>query len=93
MTLLYQHKSGLTRKEIAQNSKLNGKFLNTILENLEQCDFIAKMELFGRESTMVYRLVDFYTLFYFKFIAENINSTGSGGAIILTTREYGHGRD
>ena len=70
MALLYQHKSGLTRKEIAQNSKLNGKFLNTILENLEQCDFIAKMELFGRESTMVYRLVDFYTLFYFKFIAE-----------------------
>lgn len=70
VALLYQHKSGLTRKEIAQNSKLNGKFLNTILENLEQCDFIAKMELFGRESTMVYRLVDFYTLFYFKFIAE-----------------------
>lgn len=28
------------------------------------------MEMFGRESTMVYRLVDFYTLFYFKFIAE-----------------------
>ena len=40
---------------------------------MEQCDFIAKMELFGRESTMVYRLVDFYTLFYFKFVEKNLS--------------------
>lgn len=70
VTLLYQHKSGLTRKEIAQNSKINGRMLNTILENLEQCEFINKMGIFGRESNVVYRLVDFYTLFYFKFIAN-----------------------
>lgn len=70
VTLLYQHKSGMTRKEIARNTKINGTVLNTVLENLEQCDFIDKMEIFGRESNMVYRLVDFYTLFYFKFIAD-----------------------
>ena len=70
VTLLYQHKSGMTRKEIARNTKINGTVLNTVLENLEQCDFIDKMEIFGRENNMVYRLVDFYTLFYFKFIAD-----------------------
>lgn len=70
VTLLYQHKSGMTRKEIARNTKINGTVLNTVLENLEQCDFIDKMEIFGRESNMVYRLVDFYTLFYFKFISD-----------------------
>ncbi len=70
VTILYNHKSGLTRKEIAHSSKLNGKYLSTILENLEQCNFIAKMEMFGHESTIIYRLVDFYTLFYFKFIAD-----------------------
>lgn len=71
VTLLNQHKSGLTRKEISLKSKVNGKFLNTILENLEQCGFVAKMEMFGRKNTMIYRLVDFYTLFYFKFINQN----------------------
>ena len=60
----------MTRKEIARNTKINGTVLNTVLENLEQCDFIDKMEIFGRENNMVYRLVDFYTLFYFKFIAD-----------------------
>lgn len=69
VTLLYQHKSGMTRKEISNSSKLNGTALNTILENLEQCGFIDKVGTFGRESCLVYHLVDFYTLFYFKFIA------------------------
>ncbi len=66
--LLYHNKSGLTRKEISDHLSINGKFLNTILKNLEQCDFIAKREMFGRTNVMVYRLVDFYTLFYLKFM-------------------------
>ena len=69
--LLYQHKAGMTRMEISEATKINGASLNTILKNLEQCDFIAKREIFGRTNAMVYRLVDFYTLFYLKFIANN----------------------
>ena len=68
---LFQHKSGLTRKEISDYTKLNGAFLSTILKNLEQCDFISKREMYGRSSVMVFRLVDFYTLFYLKFVANN----------------------
>lgn len=67
--LLYNHKYGLTKQEIAKAAKYNGKFLTTVLNNLEQCDFIDKYELFGKKNTLVYKLVDFYTLFYFKFIA------------------------
>ncbi len=66
---LYSHKSGLTRKEVSEQTKLNGQFLNTMLRNLEQCDIISKRELYGHRNVMVYRLIDFYTLFYLKFIA------------------------
>ncbi len=69
--LLYKNKAGLTRKEISNELNFNGKFLNAILKNLEQCNFIMKREMFGKSSTMVYRLVDFYTLFYLKFISGN----------------------
>ncbi|MFK2240004.1 hypothetical protein ACIXKS_18830 [Bacteroides fragilis] len=44
-----------------------------MLNNLELCDFIENFELFGKKNTLVYRLVDFYTLFYFKFIANRHN--------------------
>lgn len=71
--LLNIHKDGMTKREIAKTLKLNGTFLNTVLNNLEQCDFIEKYELFGKRNTQVYRLVDFYTLFYFKFIANRHN--------------------
>lgn len=71
--LLNSHKEGLTRKEIAKASNMNGIFLNTLLSNLEQCDFIDKYEMFGKKNTLVYKLVDFYTLFYLKFI-ENRNN-------------------
>lgn len=67
--LLYAHKSGLTRKEISAALKFNGTRLTTILRNLEQCCFISRRETFGRENLPVYRLTDFYTLFYLKFIA------------------------
>ncbi len=71
--LLYAHKVGLTRKEISSRTKFNGNFLNTLLNNLTQCDFIDTYEMFGKKNTLVYRLVDFYTIFYLKFIANQHN--------------------
>lgn len=67
---LYHHKDGLVRKEITNLTGLNGKFLTTILHNLEMCSFIMTREMFGKTGTLVYRLSDFYTLFYLKFIAD-----------------------
>lgn len=71
--LLYQHKTGLTKAEISKLSNLSGKSLRIILKNLVQCDFIEEYALYGKKSTLVYRLVDFYTLFYLKFIVNNHN--------------------
>ena len=69
--LLNEHKQGMTKTEIAKKSSLNGKRLNTVLNNLEECDFIVKRPIYGRKNTALYRLIDFYTLFYYKFIDGN----------------------
>lgn len=64
---------GMTRDEIVTESGLvsNGK-LTTILKDLEYCGFIRKYNQIGKVmKDAMYQLVDFYTLFYFKFILEN----------------------
>ncbi|MDO4367285.1 MAG: ATP-binding protein [Bacteroidales bacterium] len=72
---------GLTRKELIQETDLtdNGAF-STVLEELEQCGFIRVYQPFENssqpcnkrvKSNALYQLVDFYTLFYFKFIKNN----------------------
>ena len=54
--------------------KIEGRNLTAVLRNLERCDFIAKMARFPNKSTdAIYRLVDFYTLFYYKFLAEDMS--------------------
>ncbi len=68
--LLYKHKAGLTRQEISKATTLNGQHLNTVLKNLELCDFIDTYEMYGKKNKLVYRLFDFYTLFYLKFLAS-----------------------
>ena len=72
---------GMTRNEIVKASGLsdNGA-LSTALEELENCGFIRLYEPFGKmkstdskrlgKSTL-FQLVDFYTLFYYKFILGN----------------------
>jgi hypothetical protein len=72
--LLAEHKSGLSRKDILSTTKFNGTNLTRILTNLERCGFIAKHAQFGQSTKeVIYRLSDFYTLFYFKFIANNLD--------------------
>lgn len=69
--LLHRHKAGMERKEIARATKMNGTHVNTVLRNLVSCDFLSCRQRFGKSRGMVYRLKDFYTLFYLKFIAGN----------------------
>jgi hypothetical protein len=64
---------GLSREEIIKEGKLesNGK-LSEILEDLENCGFIRKYNMIGMKSKgALYQLIDFYTLFYFRFIQNN----------------------
>lgn len=73
--LLANHKGGMTNAEIAKAAKLDGKKLCQILKNLERCDFIMKFRYYGKKTqNRLYKLTDFYTLFYLKYIEPNIDS-------------------
>ena len=70
--LLSENKSGLTREDIAKATGLEGSFLSKTLKNLERCDFITRLSHFGSKTRgSIFRLTDFFTLFYYKFIESN----------------------
>ena len=70
--LLANHKEGLTRNQIGEYTKLDGRALTAILRNLERCDFILKYSQLGNKvKDAIYRLSDFYTLFYLKYVHAN----------------------
>ena len=82
VTALATKGMGMTRQELikASGGKDNGAF-STVLEELEQCGFIRLYEPFSTANKMtsdirqkrntLFQLVDFYTLFYFRFIKHN----------------------
>lgn len=60
---------GMTYKELASTLKVEGSQLSKILKNLERCDFIERWSQYGnKKREEVFRLTDFFTLFYYKFI-------------------------
>ena len=65
-------RDGMTRSELEKASGLSGGNLSRILKNLQRCDFIMKYAQFGcKKKNTIYRISDFYTLFYFRFIESN----------------------
>ncbi len=69
---LAAHRSGMTHKEIMLHIKRDGTQISKALNNLERCDFIECWAQYGnKKREQVFRLMDFYTLFYYKFIAHD----------------------
>ena len=69
VTLLNGTRDGMTREEIENATGMDKSVLSTVLRNLERSDFILRYSQFGNKSKgAIYRLVDFYTLFYYRFI-------------------------
>ncbi len=69
---LYSKREGYTRSEIEESTGYSGGGLSKMLDNLENCDFIVSYQQFGNVSRQtLYRLSDFYTLFYFRFMRNN----------------------
>jgi hypothetical protein len=70
--LLYDNgRAGMTYDQIRKATNMDGKFLATILKNLVRCDFVIAYSQFGNQTKgTIYRLSDFYTLFYYKFVAR-----------------------
>lgn len=66
-------KSGMTRDEILQESRLSdGGTFTTILEELEECGFIRRFASADTsETNAMYQLVDNYTLFHYLCIRKN----------------------
>ena len=70
--LLASKPKGLTRDDILRATKIQGGLLTKILLNLERSDFIQGIAAFGKKKKgIVYRLTDFFSIFYFKFVEEN----------------------
>lgn len=71
--VLGQNPSGLTRDEIIKMTKIeNGGNLSKVLEELGHCGFIQYVNTNPRKKNGgLYKLVDNFTLFYFKFMSEN----------------------
>ena len=63
---------GLTRDEIIAETKLtNGGGITRLLTELVESGFVRKYIPFGRKSrNSLYQLIDFYSLFYLKFIKD-----------------------
>lgn len=65
-------REGFTRSEIEKGTGFGGGGLSKLLDNLERCDFIVSYSQFGNRNKMsLYRLSDFYTIFYYKFVLGN----------------------
>ena len=60
------------RSEIEKATGYGGGGLTKMLDNLERCDFIVAYGQYGNKSKQtLYRLSDFYTLFYFHYVEGN----------------------
>ncbi len=69
---LCNHKAGFSNQEISRLLKVEGGKLTKVLKNLERCDFIERWNKYGnKKREEQFRIVDFYTLFYYKFVNDN----------------------
>ena len=61
---------GMTREELIREGKMtNNGLLTRVLEDLEACGFIRKYNYHGiKRNTVIFQLIDNYTLFYYKFL-------------------------
>lgn len=72
--LLSQHKGGMTTTEIARCLGYKGGKISTIIKNLDRCDIIERWCHYGNKKRgAIYRLTDFFTLFYYKFVKDNLS--------------------
>ena len=70
---------GMTRADISTSTKINEAALSNTLTELVECDFISLVQPFlNKKKDAIYKLTDFYSLFYLKFIQPN---KGAGSKI------------
>ena len=73
VTALGKKKAGMSREELLSEAGLSDSgAITKKLEELESCGFIRKYSSFGKKKrNAFYQLIDNFTLFYFKFMADH----------------------
>ena len=70
--LLSTKRQGFLRSDIEKSTGFSGGGLTKMLNNLESCDFIVSYTQYGNKNKLtLFRLSDFYTIFYFRYVANN----------------------
>ena len=89
ITELEGNRYGMTRKEIATALNLtSGGGLSTMLDNLEQSGvIISYTRLGGKRKEIVYQLVDFFSLFYLKYIHKQ-KKPGAGWGTLQRSPQF-----
>jgi hypothetical protein len=74
ITALAKKRKGLLREEIVKNTKItDGGGLSSILKDLAACGFIAIDTNFtSPKRNRIYRITDFYSMFYINFVDSSI---------------------
>lgn len=77
---------GMTRKDIADKTRISEASLSRALEELVDCDFISFYDpLINKKKEAIYKLTDLYSLFYLKFIKAN-KGNGKGTWQLLSAK-------
>lgn len=73
--ILAKYPYGLTRSQLLEQSKVaNGGSFVRIMEQLIDCGFVKALSPFGKKNKeTVFRVIDFYSIFYLKFIKEKVS--------------------
>ena len=87
---LAKKSKGLNRDEIIKMSKLpNAGSTTKLLDELEESGFIRKYNIFGKKiRNSLYQLVDFYSHFYLKFIANTQITNTNNWLNAIDTPKY-----
>jgi uncharacterized protein len=90
VTDLGNHRYGMTRQEIADTLKMaSGGRLSTMLDNLEQSGIIAHYpRIGGKRKETVYRLEDFFSLFFLYHVKKQKNAALGWGALQRSPRFF-----
>lgn len=90
VSALARKAKGLTRLEIIAATKLpNAGSTTRLLDELEESGFIRKYAPFGNKSrNALYQLVDFYTLFYLRFIDDTRLLDQSNWLVMIDSPGY-----
>ena len=73
ITALSRKMDGMTKAEIRKEGKISdGGVLSDRLRELEECGFIISSRSFHKaKKDTTYKLIDNYTIFYFKYVKDN----------------------